>query len=64
VRPARFAFIAAGITAHVAVREDRLAKLAAAPVVLLEAINNGAERHAAKEIWEQLRADLEPKYPR
>jgi hypothetical protein len=36
-------------------------KLAAAVIVLLEAINNGTERHAAKQIWEQLQEDLEPK---
>lgn len=52
------------LASHVAVIEERLARVSAALVVLLEAISNGKERETATAIWEELQRDLElPKAP-
>jgi hypothetical protein len=48
------------LTVHVQVLEERLARLAASVVVLLEAIDNDTATEVAREIWETLQEDLEP----
>lgn len=48
------------LTVHVRILEERLAKLAGALIVLLEAIDNGTEMSAAREIREVLNEDLTP----
>jgi hypothetical protein len=48
------------LTIHVYVLEERLARLAAALVVLLDAIDDGNANKVAREIWETLQRDLEP----
>lgn len=48
-----------GLTIRVQVLEERLAKLAGALIVLLDAIDNGSEKIAAAAIRELLSPDLE-----
>jgi hypothetical protein len=48
---------------RVVVLEERLARLAGAFVVLLEAIDAGAERRAASQIREAFQDDLDEKLP-
>lgn len=45
---------------RIEVLEERLDRLAGAVIVLLEAIDNGTAKDAAREIWETLQQDLEP----
>lgn len=47
------------LTIRVLVLEERLARLAGAVAVLLEAIDAGTEKDAASEIREALQEDLE-----
>jgi hypothetical protein len=47
------------LVVRVLVLEERLARLAGAVVVLLEAIDAGVEKHAAGEIREALQEDLD-----
>jgi hypothetical protein len=46
------------LTIHVQVLEERLAKLAGALIVLLEAIDDGTEKAAAFEIRQELAQDF------
>lgn len=46
------------LTVHVQVLEERLAKLAGALIVLVEAINDGTEKTAAFEIHQELAPDF------
>ena len=46
------------LTAHVKALEERVAKLAGALIVLLEAIDDGQERIVASQIREVLKIDL------